>query len=65
MESTVNFTYWVEADGKFLGYLNDFADYWTQGNDLQDLKEHLIDLCKLFTEEKIVGIRKVDQLIIS
>lgn len=65
MESTVNFTYWVEADGEYLGYLNDFADHWTQGDDIQDLKEHLIDLYQLFTEEKRVGIRMVEQLIIS
>ena len=37
-------TYWKETDGKFLGYLNDYPDHWTQGNDLEDLKAHLRDL---------------------
>ncbi len=65
MESIVNFTYWVESDGRYLGYLNDFSDHWTQGKDLEDLKSHLLDLYKTFTEEQLVGIRKVEQLIIS
>ena len=33
-----------EEDGALLGYLQDYPDYWTQGNDLQDLKDHLHDL---------------------
>ncbi len=24
------FTYWIASDGKCLGYLNQFPDYWTQ-----------------------------------
>jgi hypothetical protein len=37
-------TYWPESDGKYLGYLNDYPDHWTQGEDLDDLKKHLRDL---------------------
>lgn len=44
----VKFTYWQE-DGWFLGYLNDFPDTWTQGEDLEDLKVHLLDLHKEFS----------------
>jgi hypothetical protein len=37
------FTYW--QDGQFwLGYLEEFPDYPTQGESLEDLKEHLRDL---------------------
>ena len=46
---TLQFTFWKETDGKFLGYLNDFPDHWTQGEDLNDLKEHLKDLYDLFS----------------
>jgi predicted RNase H-like HicB family nuclease len=56
------FTYWKEKDGRYLGYLNDFPDHWTQGDDLMDLKEHLRDLHKLFQGEEIPGIRKVEEL---
>ncbi len=44
----VKFTHWQEKDGTFLGYLNDYPDHWTQGESLDDLKEHLKDLYELF-----------------
>ena len=44
----VKFTYWQE-DGWFLGYLNDFPETWTQGQDLEDLKAHLLDLHEEFS----------------
>ena len=40
---TVRYIYW-EEDGCWLGYLQDYPDYWTQGETLDDLKEHLKDL---------------------
>ena len=59
---TTKFTYWQEGDGMFLGYLNDYPDHWTQGETLQDLKEHLRDLHTTFTAERIPGIKKVEEL---
>mgnify|MGYP000879408498 FL=1 len=56
------FTYWQERDGRFLGYLNDYPDHWTQGEIPDDLKEHLRDLFQTFTTDQIPGIRKVDEL---
>ncbi len=56
------FTYWKEADNRYLGYLNDYPDHWTQGEDLDDLKENLRDLHQLFQAEDIPGIRKVEEL---
>jgi predicted RNase H-like HicB family nuclease len=56
------YTYWKESDGKYLGYLNDYPDHWTQGEDLEDLREHLRDLFEMFSSEKIPGIRKVEEL---
>ena len=41
-------TYWKESDGKYLGYLHDYPDHWTQGENLEDLKEHLLDLYREF-----------------
>jgi predicted RNase H-like HicB family nuclease len=40
---TVKYVYW-EEDGAWLGYLQDFPDYWTQGETLDDLKELLREL---------------------
>jgi predicted RNase H-like HicB family nuclease len=55
------YTYWKENDGIFLGYLNEFPDHWTQGNNLEDLIENLADLYKTFTEEEIPGIKRVSE----
>lgn len=41
----INIVYWQEGDG-WLGYLQEYPDYWTQGETLEDLKEHLRDLYK-------------------
>lgn len=56
------FTYWQERDGRFLGYLNDYPDHWTQGDSLDDLKEHLKDLFQIFRTDQIPGIKKVEEL---
>jgi hypothetical protein len=32
--------YW-QGKQFWLGYLQDYPDYWTQGENLDDLKEHL------------------------
>jgi predicted RNase H-like HicB family nuclease len=41
--SAVKIVVWAE-DGGWLGYLQNYPDYWTQGDTLEDLKEHLKDL---------------------
>ena len=56
------FTYWLEPDGKYLGFLNDYPDHWTQGENLDDLKLNLLDLAQMFSSEDIPGIRRVGEL---
>lgn len=56
--------YW-EEDGAWIGYLQDYPDYWTQGESLHDLKEHLKDLYRDMTSGQIPRIRKVDELVLS
>jgi hypothetical protein len=51
--------------GAWLGYLQDFPDYWTQGDTLEDLKEHLRDLYGDLSSGQLPGIRKLDDLVIS
>ena len=46
--ATVKFIHWQDGE-TFLGYLVDYPDYWTQGDTLDDLKEHLIDLYRDLT----------------
>jgi hypothetical protein len=60
---TVRFVHWQEEDA-YLGYLLDYPDYWTQGESLEDLKEHLLDLYSDLTSGEIPGISKVDELVV-
>ena len=62
--STVKFVYW-EEDGAWIGYLQDYPDYWTQGETFDDLKDHLRDLYYDLTSGELTGIRKVDELVVS
>jgi len=55
-------TYWKESDGKYLGYLNDYPEHWTQGENLEDLKEHLLDLYREFSTGDLPGIKKVEEI---
>ena len=51
-----------EEDGTWLGYFQEYPDYWTQGESEADLKEHLRDLYHDLTSGQIPGIRKVEDL---
>lgn len=62
--STVKHVYW-EEDGAWLGYLQEFPDYWTQGETLEDLREHLRDLYADLSSGQLPGIRRVDDLVTS
>lgn len=59
---TIKYTHWIEPDGKHLGHLNDLPDHWTQGESLEDLKEHLKDLYSIFSSDNIPGIKRVEEL---
>ena len=61
---TVRFVYW-EQDGVWIGYLQDYPDYWTQGETLDDLKDHLRDLYRDLSLEAVSGIRRVEELVMS
>jgi predicted RNase H-like HicB family nuclease len=61
---TAKYVYW-EQDGAWLGYFQDFHDYWTQGETLDDLKDHLRDLFADLSGDQLTGIRRVDELVIS
>jgi predicted RNase H-like HicB family nuclease len=58
---TVKYVYWQDDDA-WLGYLEEYPDYWTQGESFDDLIEHLRDLYLDLTGGQIPGIRKVGEL---
>jgi predicted RNase H-like HicB family nuclease len=58
---TIRYIHW--RDGKmWLGYLEDYPDYVTQGRSLKDLQDHLRDLYADLTGGHIPGVRKVAEL---
>jgi hypothetical protein len=58
---TLGFTYW--QDGKdWIGYLDEFPDYLTQGASLEDLQAHLQDLYRDLSSGAIPNIRRHAQL---
>lgn len=63
MQATSKATYKYWQEGEFwLGYLESFPDYMTQGVSLEELKENLSDLYKDLTSGNIASIRRVDEL---
>ncbi|OGU57921.1 MAG: hypothetical protein A2X64_02245 [Ignavibacteria bacterium GWF2_33_9] len=57
----IKITYW--QDDKFwLGYLNDYPEYVTQGLTPEELFENLKDIYKDILNEQIPGLRKTIEL---
>jgi hypothetical protein len=59
--NTARYVYWQDGD-KWLGYFEEYPDYMTQGESLEDLRENLKDLFHDLTSCEIPGIRKVAEL---
>ncbi len=55
------YIYWQDED-MFIGYLEEYPDYWTQGNSLEELQNNLLDLYHEFSSDNIPAIRKVAEL---
>ena len=55
---TLNYIHWQDGD-MFLGYLEAYPDYWTQGESMEELRENLEDLFRDFNSGDLPGIRKV------
>ncbi len=62
--ATIKFVHWQE-ENVWIGYLEDYPDYRTQGIDLEELKENLKDIYKDISDGSIPGVRKVDELVIG
>lgn len=60
----LRYIYWQEDD-MWLGYIEEFPDYWTQGKTEHELKENLTDLYKDLTSGNVPHVRRVAELEIS
>lgn len=61
---TAKYVYWQDGDC-WLGYMEEYPDYWTQGETLDDLIEQLKDLYLDMSSGRIPGVRKVGELMLS
>jgi hypothetical protein len=40
----LSYTYWEVKEGGYIGYLNQYPDYWTQGDSIDELEKMLVSL---------------------
>ena len=61
---TVKFTSWQDGDF-FIGFLNEYPDYQTQGLSKEELAENLKDLLVDLESNQVPHIRKVEDLLVA
>jgi predicted RNase H-like HicB family nuclease len=60
----LKYIYWQD-EGMWLGYLEEYPDYMTQGESVEELQYNLKDIYKEITSGTIPHIRKVAELQVS
>jgi len=40
----LTYTYWEVKEGGYIGFLNQYPDYWTQGDSVNELEKMLVSL---------------------
>ena len=58
---TMRYTYW-QHDGLWLGYLEEFPDYWTQAESIDELQENLRDLYEDLSSGAVPEVRRTAEL---
>jgi predicted RNase H-like HicB family nuclease len=61
---TARYVYW-QNENRWIGYFEEFPDYMTQGDSLEELRENLKDLFGDLTGGEIPGIRRVADLSVA
>jgi predicted RNase H-like HicB family nuclease len=62
--NSIRYVYWQDGD-MWLGYLEEFPDYMTQGQTLEELQENLRDIRADILGGEIPGVRHVAELPIA
>ena len=57
----MKYIYWQDGN-MWLGYLEEFPDYMSQGESPEELQENLKDIYQELTSGNIPGVRKVAEL---
>ena len=55
------YIYWQDED-MWLGYLEEYPDYWTQAETIEELEENLRDIYLELTSGTILYVRRVAEL---
>ncbi len=58
---TLRYVYWQDGQ-MWLGYLEEFPDYMTQGETREDLQANLKDIYEELTSGRIPSVRRVAEL---
>jgi hypothetical protein len=61
---TASFTYWQDGD-YYLGFLNDYPDYQTQGMSKEELLNNLRGLLVDLQSGEVPYIQKVEKLVLA
>jgi len=61
---TTKFTYWQDGDF-FIGFLNEYPDYQTQGATKEELAENLKDLLADLESGQVPFARKTEELLVA
>jgi predicted RNase H-like HicB family nuclease len=59
--NSLRYIYWQDGD-MWLGYLEDFPDYMTQGKTLEELQDNLKDIYREVSSGNIPAVRHVAEL---
>lgn len=59
----LKFVYYQEND-MWIGWLEDYPDYHTQGISLEELKENLKDIYQELSTGKIPNVRKYGEILV-
>ena len=61
---SIRYVYWKDSDF-WLGYLEEYPDYITQGETLEELKSNLLDIYNDINGGEIPNVRRVAELEIA
>jgi len=59
--NTTKYVHWKD-DNMWLGYLEEYPDYMTQGETLEELQENLKDIYGELTRGNIPAVRRIAEL---
>jgi len=62
--SSARYVHWQDGE-TWLGYFEEFPDYLTQGETLEELQKNLRDLYRDLTSGEFPGIRRVAELTVG